>query len=129
VEVTEAMEEKIKGFFEGPGREAIEHLGSGGNILMTIAGSSYTVKITEEREVKVEKDGKEDSDIKISGEEKVMADLFSSASRDEYIKKMRSYIMEDKGPEVKILMPRTAENVRKFMSLYPQFLRRMFLLR
>ena len=30
------MEEKIKNFFEGPGREAIEHLGSGVNILITI---------------------------------------------------------------------------------------------
>jgi hypothetical protein len=121
------MEEKIKNFFEGAGKRATEHLGSGANILITIGKTSYALKITEEREIKVEKDGKERRDIEISGEEEIMNDLFSSSSNDEFSRKARSYIRNGKEPKGKILMERTLENARKFQLVYYQFLRKMFL--
>src|SRR4030042_322365 len=119
------MEEKIKNFFEGAGKRAMEHLGSGANILITIGKTSYTLKITEGREVKVEKDGKQNSDIEIRGQEKVMNDLFSSSSMDEFSKKMSSYILDRKGPKVKILMERTIENTKKFLLTYQHFLQKI----
>ena len=123
------MEENIKNFFEGPGREATEHLGSGANILLTIGKTSYTLKITEEREVKVEKDQKEGGDIEIRGEGKIINDLLSSSSMHEFSDKMKSYIVDGKEPQVKILMERTGENSKKFLQGYYFFLRKIGLLR
>lgn len=123
------MEEKIKNFFEGAGKEATEHLGSGACICIKVGRTAYTFKITEEREVKVEKDEKEPSDIEIRGQEKTMSDLFSSSGWDEYYHKMISNIKDGQEPEVKILMERTAGNSAKFHRLYLYFLRRMVLLK
>jgi len=46
------------------------------------------LKITKEREVKVEKDEKEGSDIEIRGEEKIINDLLSSSSIQELAEKL-----------------------------------------
>jgi len=121
------MEEKIKNFFEGPGKEATEHLGAGGNVIITIGKASYILEITEEREIKVGRDGKKGGDIEISGEEGIVKDLFSSSSFDEFSKKMISYIGSGQEPEVKILMDRTDENSAKFQRVYAYFLRKLFL--
>lgn len=123
------MEKKIKSFFEGAGKEATEQLGSGASILITIGETSYPLKITEEREVKVKKDEKEKSDIEIRGEEKIMNDLLSSSTMDEFSDKMISYIRDGQEPEVKILMNRTGKNSAKFQRVYLYFLRKMVLLK
>ena len=123
------MEEKIKDFFECRGKWATEHLGSGANILMTIGETSYKLKITDEREVKVEKDGKEGSDIEIRGEENVMNDLLSSSDLHEFTEKMKSYIGDRKAPQGKILMERTVENSKKFLRMYYHFFRKTGILK
>ena len=123
------MEDRIRNFFEGPGKKATEHLGSGANILIMIDETSYTLKITEDRKVEVEKDEKQECDIKITAEEKTMNDLFSSSNMDEFSEKMRSYIRDGKQPEVTILMTRTVEKLRKFHRVYYYFLRKMVLLK
>jgi hypothetical protein len=120
------VEEKIKKFFQGPGKEAVEYLGSGAHVLITTENGSYTLIVTEERDVKI---GKESGDIEIKGNERMMDNLFSSSSLDDFSKKMISYIKERKGPEVKIHMDRTLENTRKFDRDYYYFLRKMVLIR
>ena len=123
------MEEKIKDFFERGGKWATEHLGSGASILITIGETSYTLKITGEREVKVEKDGKKGGDIEIRGEENVMNDLFSSSDLLDFTEKMQSYIGDRKAPQGKILMERTVENSKKFLRMYYHFFRKMGILK
>ena len=124
----EGMEQKITSFFEGAGKDATERLGIGANILITAGNASCTLKMTEERAVKVETDGK-DGDMEIRGEQKQMDDLFSSSSMDEYSKKIISYVKDGKQPEVKILLKRTGENSAKFQQLYMSFLNKMVLLK
>ena len=125
----QGLEQKIKKFFEEAGKEATERLGIGANILLTAGETSYNLKITEERAVRVEPAGKEHSDMEIKGEQKQMNDLFSSATMDEYSKKMISYVKDGKQPEVKILLNRTGENSAKFQQLYMLFLNKMVLLK
>ena len=125
----EGMEQKIKSFFEGAGKEATERLGIGANILITAGETSCTLQITEERAVKVETDGKENSDMEIKGEPGQMNNLFSSSSMEEFSKKMISYVKDGKQPEVKILLNRTGENSAKFQQLYMSFLNKMVLLK
>ena len=122
------MEQKIKSFFEGAGKEATERLGSGANIRLVIGETSYALKITEDRIVQVEKDGK-DSDMEIRGEQELMDDLFSSATMEEFSEKMISLVKDGKQPEVKILLDRTGENSAKFQQLYMLFLNKMVLLK
>jgi len=122
------MKNKIKNFFTGPGAKIINHLGSGATILIIVGQNRYTLKVNEERELKVEEDGAQ-ADVEIRGEEAVMSDLLSSSSIDEFSKKARAYIMEGKEPKGKILMERTLENSRKFQALYYYFLRGMFLIK
>ena len=123
------MEEKIKDFFEHGGKWATEHLGSGVCILITIGETSYTLKITDEREVKAEKDGKKGGDVEIRGEENVMNDLFSSSDLHDFTEKMKSYIGDRKAPQGKILMERTVENSKKFLRMYYHFFRKMGILK
>ena len=121
------MEEKIKKFFQGAGKEAAEHLGAGARVLITTGvNASNTLIITEEREIQV---GKGSGDIEIRGNEKMMDDLFSSSNMDEFSEKMISYIKDRKGPEVKILLDRTMEDTEKFERDYYYFLRKMILIR
>lgn len=122
------MEEKIRSFFEEAGKQALEHLDSKASILMAIGGTSYALKFTEERELEIEKGGKESSDIEISGEEEIMNDLFSSSTWNEFNGKMNRYIVDEKAPRVKILMEREKENLGKFLHGYYYFLRKMRLL-
>ena len=123
------MEETIKDFFERRGKWATEHLGSGANVLITIGETSYTLKITEEREVSVEKDGSKGGDIEIKGEEDVMNDLFSSSDLHEFTEKMNSYIGDRKAPQGKIHMERTVENTKKFLRTYFHFFRKIGILK
>ena len=123
------MEEKIKDFFEGPGKEATKHLGAGASIIITTGQTSYVLRITDRREVVVEKDGKGSGEIEIKGNDKIMNDLLSSSSLLEFTGKMKSYIVDRKGPEVKILMERTTDNSRKFLRIYFHFLRKVCLLK
>ena len=122
------MEGKIKAFFKGVGKEITDYLGPGGDVLITLGDASYTLKIDEERVLNVEKDGKGDSDIEIITEENIMNDLLSSATMEEYRKKMSSYTFNSKKPAVKIHMERTERNAAKFIRTYVYFLRRMWLL-
>jgi len=123
------MEEKIKQFFQGAGIEATEQLGSDAKILITVGETPYSLKITKEREVNVEKDVNAIGDVEIRGRENIMSDLLSSSSMDEFSEKMISYIVDGREPEVKILMKRTLENSGKFQRDYYYFLRKMLLLR
>ena len=123
------MEEKIKEFFEHGGKWATEQLGSGANVLITIGETSYTLKLTDEREVEVEKDGMKGSDIEIRGEENVMNDLFSSSDLHDFTEKMTSYIGDRKAPQGKILMERTIENTKKFLRMYYHFFRKLGVLK
>ena len=123
------MEETIKDFFEHRGKWATEHLGSGANVLITIGDTSYTLKIMEDREVTVEKDGNKGGDIEIKGEEDVMNDLFSSSDLHEFIEKMNSYVGDRKAPQGKIHMERTVENTKKFLRTYFHFFRKIGILK
>ena len=123
------MEEKIKGLFEGPLSGATEHLGSGANVLITIGEISYALKITDEREVQVEKGGNGDSDLEIKGEEKIMNDLLDSSSLHDFGEKMKLYIKDRKSPKVMILMERTVENSKRFLRIYYHFVRKLYLLK
>ena len=122
------MEERIKAFFEGVGKEITDYLGPGGAVLITLGDSSYTLKIDEERELAVEKDGKGNSDIEIITEENIMNDLLSSSSMEKYREKMASYTYNNKKPAVKIHMERTEKSAARFIRTYVYFLRRMWLL-
>ncbi len=122
------MEEKIKAFLEGTGKEITEYLGPGGDILITLGDSSYRVKMDEDRELQVEKGEKGNSDIEITTEEEIMNDLLSSSSMQEYRQKMASYTFNNKKPAVKIHMERTDKNAARFIRTYVYFLRRMWLL-
>lgn len=122
------MEEKIKAFFEGVGKEITDYLGPGGAVLITLGDSSYTLKIDEERELQVSKNGKGKSDIEIITEENIMNDLLSSSSMEKYREKMASYTYNNKKPAVKIHMERTEKSAARFIRTYVYFLRRMWLL-
>lgn len=122
------MEEKIKAFLEGTGKEITDYLGAGGDVLITIGNSSYTVTIDEDRELEVEKGGKGKSDIEIITEEEIMKDLLSASNMVEYREKMASYTYNDRKPSVKIHMERTDEEAARFVRTYLYFLRRMWLL-
>ena len=122
------MEEKIKAFFEGVGKEITDYLGPGGAVLISLGDSSYTLKIDEERELQVKKNGKGKSDIEIITEEKIMNDLLSSSSMEKYREKMASYTFNNKKPAVKIHMERTEKSAARFIRTYVYFLRRMWLL-
>lgn len=122
------MEEKIKAFFEGVGKEITDYLGPGGDVLITLGDSSYTLKIDEERELQVSKNGKGKSDIEIITEENIMNDLLSSSSMEKYREKMASYTYNNKKPAVKIHMERTEKSAARFIRTYVYFLRRMWLL-
>jgi hypothetical protein len=120
------MEQKIKAFFEGVGKDVTEYLGSGASILMKVGGSSYVMKMTKERTIQVGRDGQ--SDIEITAEENVMNDLLSSPTMKDFREKMVSYWNNGAKPAVKILMERTEKNTVKFTRFYIYFLRRMGLL-
>jgi hypothetical protein len=122
------MEEKIKAFLEGPGKEITDYLGPGGDVRITLGDSSYRVKMDEDRELQVEKGEEGNSDIEIKTEEEIMNDLLSSSSMEEYRQKMASYTFNDKKPAVKIHMERTDKNAARFIRTYVYFLRRMWLL-
>ena len=122
------MEEKIKAFLEGAGKEITDYLGVGGDVLITLGDSSYRLKMDEEREIQVEKGEKGNSDVEIITDESIMNDLLSSSSMEEYREKMSSYTFNNKKPAVKIHMERTDKNAAKFIRTYTYFLRRMWLL-
>lgn len=122
------MKERIKAFFQGAGRGITEYLGPGADILITLGNASYTLRLTKERTVEVEKGGEGSSDIEIITEEEVLSDLLSSSSPKDYREKMAGYVVNDRRPAVKILLQRTDKNTAKFIRLYLYFLRRMYLL-
>jgi hypothetical protein len=124
------MEEKIKAFFEETGKEATDYLIYGAAILITLGESSYTVKVSKEgAAVEVEKDGKGNCEIEIITEEKIMTDLLSSSSLNEFREKMVSYTVNDQRPTVKILLERTEKNAQRFFRGYINWLRRTCLFR
>lgn len=122
------MEDKIRTFLEGTGKEITDYLGPGGHVLLTLGNSSYTLKMDEERELQVEEGGKGDSDVEIITEEKILDDLLSSTSMQEYREKMSFYTFNNKKPAVKIHMERTEKSAARFIRTYVYFLRRMWLL-
>jgi len=122
------MEEKIKAFLEGVGKEILDYLGADGTVLITLGDSSYAVTIDEDRELEVEKSEKGNGDIEIITDEEIMHDLLSSSSMKEYREKMASYTYNDRKPSVKINMERTEKEAAKFIRTYLYFLRRMWLL-
>ena len=122
------MEEKIKTFFEGTGKEITEYLGVGGNVLITLGETSYRLKMDEERDLQVEKGAKGSGDVEIITEESIMNDLLSSSSMEDYRERMSSYTFNNQKPAVKIHMERTDKNAARFIRTYTYFLRRMWLL-
>jgi len=122
------MEQKIREFFGGVGKQITEYLGAGGDVLITLGKSSYTLKMDEERVLEVKKGGEGNSDIEIITEERIMNDLLSSSSMEEYREKIASYVLNNEKPAVKIHMERTDQNAARFIRTYLYFLRRMWLL-
>ena len=122
------MEQKIKAFFEGVGKQIADYLGAGSDVLITLGESSYTLKMDEERMLEVKKAGRGNSDIEIITEERIMNDLLSSSTMEEYREKMASYVLNNEKPAVRIHMERTNKNAARFIRTYLYFLRRMWLL-
>ena len=110
------------------GKQITEYLGAGGNVLITLGDSSYTLKMDTERALEVKKAERGNGDIEIITEERIMNDLLSSSSMEEYREKMASYVLNNEKPAVKIHMERTDKNAARFIRTYVYFLRRMWLL-
>jgi hypothetical protein len=122
------MQDRIKAFFEGVGSGITEYLGPGADILINAGNASYTLRLTKDRAVEVEKGAKGSSDIEIITQEDVLSNLLSSPSLKDYRGKMAAYVLDDRRPQVKILMDRSDKNAARFVRLYVYFLRRMYLL-
>lgn len=122
------MKNKIESFFNEYGKEATLLFNVGGKFIVTAGEKSYTVTVTDEGKVNVE-EGEKDGDFEIIGEPSVMEDIFSSKSVEEFVNKIRFYLVQGKKPKLKILMERSIENTKKFLRDYFPALSHLYIIR
>ena len=122
------MQAQIQTFFTGAGKNAIDQLASGTEILITTEDSSYVLILTDERETGFEAGSDGRGEVEIRGKNEVLNNLFSANTADEFKSRMILYKLKKEAPEVNILLGRTVENAKKFQRCYKHFFRRMYLL-
>lgn len=122
------MKDKIESFFNENGKEATFLFNTGGKFIISAGEKSYTVAVVSEGKVEVE-EGRKGGDFEIAGEPSVMGDIFSSKSVEEFVNKIRFYLVQGKKPKLKIFMERSIENTKKFLRDYFPALSHLYIIR